>query len=173
MQYFKCKHYLAANPFVIYYHGSKVLQAVSTYTLTTSSLYDYTGYGSSVINYYEMNTDRVQVEININTALTTAIARGLKWEDKVNYVMTITTDDTIPFTALSACWVLGGFDNLDGNTVNCRFIGTNQLIIEYFSKILVDHNGFYTVRVDMATAGAAVMGPVTTTIADVYIYASA
>lgn len=77
--------------------------------------------------------DRVQVEIDIHTAMTAALARGLKWENQVNYVMKITTNNVIPFTGISACYATGGFENTDGKTVGCRYTAINVLIIEYFS----------------------------------------
>lgn len=71
--------------------------------------FDYTPFGASTIKYYDMMNNRVQVEIDIHTAMTTALARGLKWENQVNYVMKITTDNVIPFTGISACYATGGF----------------------------------------------------------------
>ena len=40
-----------------------------------------------------MTKDRVQIDIDIDAALTAALARGLNWENQINYVMKITTDN--------------------------------------------------------------------------------
>ncbi len=57
---------------------------------------------------------RILVEIDITAALGAAITRGLNWEDQVNYVLKIVTDDVIPFTGITECYAVGGFENVNG-----------------------------------------------------------
>lgn len=87
--------------------------------------------------------------------------------------MQITTDNAIPFTGATTCFAMGGFENLDGKTVGCRLNGINVIIIEYFSKILVDHNGLYSIRFDVPTTVAAMGTTLSTTAAIINIYAGA
>ncbi len=169
LQYLKCKHYLAANPFTVYYHGSKLLQAVSTYTVPFGS-FAYNSYVLSTIQYFEVMQTRMSIEIDLSNALNAAIARGLNWENQVNYVMLIVTDNLMPFNGITGCQAVGGFDNLNGKTVSCTFISTNQLIISNFNKILTNYNGLYSIKVDATTNLVSTMG-LSTTAATVYVYA--
>lgn len=56
------------------------MQEVATFTVGTPyTTFDYTPYGQSAIKYFEMMNDRIQIEIDIDTSLRAAIARGLEW----------------------------------------------------------------------------------------------
>jgi len=79
LQYFKCKHYL--DTFNVYYHGSKLMQAISTYTVPFAS-FTYNTYLASTITYYEMMNSRMLLEIDLSASLSVAIQnRGFNWEN--------------------------------------------------------------------------------------------
>lgn len=56
---------------------------------------------------------KMEIEIDVSGALNDAILnRGFNWEDEVNYVMVVTTDNVYPFTGMTVCHAVGGFENL-------------------------------------------------------------
>jgi hypothetical protein len=84
--------------------------------------------------------------------------------------MVVTTNNVMPFTAISACYATGGFDNTRGKSVTCSYVGTSQFIIRNWNKLITNHAGQYTIRIDApVTVGTVVTASSTVTVE---IYAS-
>ena len=67
MQYYKCRHYL--KPVNVYYHTTKAVQAISTYTIPFG-LYTYTLHTLSIIRYHEVMKTKQFIEVDITSAMT-------------------------------------------------------------------------------------------------------
>ena len=138
MQFFKCKHYL--NDFIVYYHGSKLDQSVSYYNIPFA-LFTYNLYASSIKYFHVMNS-RMEIEIDLTASIDNAIlARGLNWEENVNYAMIVTVGTAMPFTGMTVCFATSGFENTRGKSVNCVSTGTTQFTINNFNKLIKNHAG--------------------------------
>lgn len=55
--------------------------------------------------------------------------------------MIVTTNNLMPFTAMTACFATGGFDNTRGKSVSCEFVSTNEFRIKNFNKLIKNHAG--------------------------------
>ncbi len=58
MQHFKCKHYL--NDFKVYYHGSKLDQSVSVYSVPFAT-FAYPTYAEPIIKYFHVMNKRMEI----------------------------------------------------------------------------------------------------------------
>jgi hypothetical protein len=169
MQFFKCKHYL--NDFIVYYHGSKLDQSVSYYNIPFAT-FAYTLYAPPSIKYFHVMSNRMEIEIDLTTSIENAIlVRGLNWEENVNYAMVVTVGTPMPFTGMTACFATGGFENTRGKSVTCEFAGTTQFTIKNFNKLIKNHAGQFTIRIDAPVALAVGGLTQAATTATVSIYA--
>jgi hypothetical protein len=76
-----------------------------------------------------------------------------------------TTNNAMPFTGITACYATGGFDNTRGKSVTCSYVGTNQFIIRNWNKLITNHAGQYTIRIDAPVN----VGTVNTAASDVTV----
>ena len=114
-------------------------------------------------------SNRMEIEIDLTASIANAMSvRGLNWEENVNYAMVVTVGAAMPFTGISACFATGGFENTRGKSVTCEVVSTTSFTIKNFNKLITNHVGQYTIRIDAPVSIGTVTLAATTATVSIY-----